>query len=365
MPRFRGRQEPVFNGGNRQDDLVVLSRAQYEQLIDAADVDDAIREAEEELEDDAPLMDVGTALTGLRKKHFTVFRVRMTRRALRDLDEIYGEIARRLQQPAAVRRAVEALEAELRALGQLPYRSTECQSGAFAGMGYRQFFLRECTAICRIREEEELVDVIAIRTPDRPPEPPRGLRYFFARRRAARRNRQAGLLIGSVPNDGETKQINQPMKGENDMATFKDTVEKLAKTAKERTEDAVETTKLYAKISGEKSNIADLTKQIGALCIEKFEGGAALDEDLVALCEKVKQSKDQIEAYRAEINAIKEAREAEEEPEVVEATPVEEEPAPSADPEAVAPSKCTFCHLPTPPGARFCPHCGQKLIFEE
>lgn len=64
------RKEPLFITKNGYGDLVVMSIETYEELMETAKTDAAIRDAEMEYEKDGVLLDAREALTGLRRKHF-------------------------------------------------------------------------------------------------------------------------------------------------------------------------------------------------------------------------------------------------------------------------------------------------------
>ena len=64
------KKEPVFITKNGYGDLVVMSIEAYEEMIDAAQTDIAISEAEKEFEAEGVLMDARDALSSLRRKHF-------------------------------------------------------------------------------------------------------------------------------------------------------------------------------------------------------------------------------------------------------------------------------------------------------
>lgn len=64
------KREPLFITKNGYGDLVVMSIEMYEEMLDAARVDDAIHAAEEAYEADGVLMDAREALSSLRRKHF-------------------------------------------------------------------------------------------------------------------------------------------------------------------------------------------------------------------------------------------------------------------------------------------------------
>lgn len=64
------KKEPVFITKNGYGDLVVMSIETYEDMLETAEADAAITEAESELEKDGKLHDARTVLTSLRRKHF-------------------------------------------------------------------------------------------------------------------------------------------------------------------------------------------------------------------------------------------------------------------------------------------------------
>lgn len=64
------RNEPVFITKNGYGDLVVMSIETYEQMMETAQADVAISEAEAELKKDGQLHEAGAALASLRRKHF-------------------------------------------------------------------------------------------------------------------------------------------------------------------------------------------------------------------------------------------------------------------------------------------------------
>ena len=63
------RQEPVFITKNGYGDLVVMSIESYEALVENAQMDAAIAEAEAEIQR-GELLDAREALSALRRKHF-------------------------------------------------------------------------------------------------------------------------------------------------------------------------------------------------------------------------------------------------------------------------------------------------------
>ncbi len=63
------KKEPVFITKNGYGDLVVMSIEAYEELIENAYTDAAIREAEDEVREGGKLLDARDALSTLRRKH--------------------------------------------------------------------------------------------------------------------------------------------------------------------------------------------------------------------------------------------------------------------------------------------------------
>ena len=64
------RREPVFITKNGYGDLVVMSIETYEMMMENAELDTAISEAEAEYERNGHLADAREALASLRRKHF-------------------------------------------------------------------------------------------------------------------------------------------------------------------------------------------------------------------------------------------------------------------------------------------------------
>ncbi len=64
------KKEPMFITKNGYGDLVIMSIEAYEDLLQTAQIDLAISEAEQEVAQGARLMDAEEALTALRRKHF-------------------------------------------------------------------------------------------------------------------------------------------------------------------------------------------------------------------------------------------------------------------------------------------------------
>ena len=64
------KNEPLFITKNGYGDLVVMSIEEYEEMLETAQTDAAINEAERELVTGGELLDARDALLSLRRKHF-------------------------------------------------------------------------------------------------------------------------------------------------------------------------------------------------------------------------------------------------------------------------------------------------------
>lgn len=70
------------------------------------------------------------------------YEVRLLNRALQDLDDIYGYIARTLAEPGTATELIDTMESEILSLEYLPYCCPERRSGAYAKDGYRQLMVK-------------------------------------------------------------------------------------------------------------------------------------------------------------------------------------------------------------------------------
>lgn len=75
------------------------------------------------------------------------YEVLLSPKALRDLDAIYGYLAELVSEEQTVLDWIEALEAGILSLAELPYRCPERRVGVYANRGYRQLFIRNYTVI--------------------------------------------------------------------------------------------------------------------------------------------------------------------------------------------------------------------------
>ena len=92
------------------------------------------------------------------------YSVKLSPRALRDLDGIYSYIARTLLEPETALKLVDTITEEILSLDSMPRRCPERKTGAYAGKGYyRQLLIKNYTAIYRIDEEHRTVVVVTVR----------------------------------------------------------------------------------------------------------------------------------------------------------------------------------------------------------
>lgn len=81
---------------------------------------------------------------------------------------------------------------------------------------------------------------------------------------------------------------------------FKD----IMKTVKSEAGDAVEVTKLKAKISKEKTTIKDTYQKIGELVYNRYQNGGA-DAEIDAMIAEINDAKSRIDSFNEEIDKVK------------------------------------------------------------
>ena len=92
------------------------------------------------------------------------YSVKLLRRAVQDLDDIYGYIAQTLLEPETASHLLGRLEDAIFSLETLPYRCPERRVGTYANHGYRQLFVEGYTIIFRIDEPKKLVVIVTVRS---------------------------------------------------------------------------------------------------------------------------------------------------------------------------------------------------------
>ena len=127
---------------------------------------------------------------------------------------------------------------------------------------------------------------------------------------------------------------------------FFDKLNQVAKSIGDKTNDAIETTKLNSKINAERSAAAEDLKKIGEHYYNLFASGGEVATEVLEFCQSAKAHYDAAAVAQAEIERIKAENEAE-----------KAAPAPAAPTGAVCPS----CGTANGAGTKFCQNCGMKL----
>ncbi len=91
------------------------------------------------------------------------YSVKLLRRAVQDLDDIYTYIAQTLLEPETAFKLVGRLEDAIFSLETLPHRCPERRVGVYADRGYRQLLMENYTIVFRIDEENRQVVVVTVR----------------------------------------------------------------------------------------------------------------------------------------------------------------------------------------------------------
>ena len=86
---------------------------------------------------------------------------------------------------------------------------------------------------------------------------------------------------------------------------FFDKINDLAKTATEKTNTAIEITKLTAKIESEHRNLNAIIQKIGEYYIAKIDSGETLDSEVMSMFEGVLSARKNIAEMREEIEFLK------------------------------------------------------------
>jgi DNA repair exonuclease SbcCD ATPase subunit len=122
-----------------------------------------------------------------------------------------------------------------------------------------------------------------------------------------------------------------------------DKINDFAKTATEKTNNAIEITKLSAKVESEQRNLNDIIRKIGEYYVAKIDSGEVLDEEVMKIFEGVSDKRKAIAEMRAEIESLKAPK-----------TPVE--PPKTED----SMKFCPFCGKQLDVSAKFCLNCGKQ-----
>lgn len=90
------------------------------------------------------------------------YKVKISPRAIRELDSIYAYIANDKLAPENARGQVERIKRAILTLEKLPQSHQERSEGRYAGKGYRQLLMDHYIAVFRIDEAGKTVYVITI-----------------------------------------------------------------------------------------------------------------------------------------------------------------------------------------------------------
>ena len=121
-----------------------------------------------------------------------------------------------------------------------------------------------------------------------------------------------------------------------------DKINDFAKNATEKTNNAIEITKLSAKVESEQRTLNDIIRKIGEYYVAKIDSGEVLDPEVMAIFEGVSASRKAISEMRAEIEMLKAPK-----------TPAVSETENKG-------KFCPFCGKELDVSAKFCLHCGKQ-----
>ncbi|MBR6259496.1 MAG: zinc ribbon domain-containing protein [Oscillospiraceae bacterium] len=133
------------------------------------------------------------------------------------------------------------------------------------------------------------------------------------------------------------------------MALF-DKINELAKTAGEKTGNAIEITKLNARIGKEREHISEAKRQIGEIYYAKVAEGYELLPDAAIFADRIKEAENAIEEARAEIERIRSGENS-----------AQDEPEAEDEPESTSVKFCPGCGSKCEAAAAFCSVCGNKF----
>ena len=124
---------------------------------------------------------------------------------------------------------------------------------------------------------------------------------------------------------------------------FLDKINDFAKTATEKTNNAIETARLSAKVDSEQRSLNDIIRKIGEYYVAKIDSGEVLDDEVMAIYKGVVAGRKNIAELKAEIDSLKTSKN------------------PENDFSANTAGKfCPFCGKQLDVSAKFCLHCGKQ-----
>ena len=96
-------------------------------------------------------------------KDTDIYAVKLYARAYRDLEGIYRYIAKNLREPGTALQMIDALEAAIYSLEQLPERGAIRRVGAYANGEYRQLFVKNYVILYRVLKQKKEVHIVTVR----------------------------------------------------------------------------------------------------------------------------------------------------------------------------------------------------------
>lgn len=152
---------------------------------------------------------------------------------------------------------------------------------------------------------------------------------------------------------------------------FFDKVGNMAKNISDRTGDAIEITKLQAKISSERNAMAEQMRKLGEYYYIKHNKGEQLEDGALEFCTVIDEQWKQVTEAQEKIDKIKADNEAQKAaaaapapaPQMAPVVPAAE--VVQAAPEAPATPQmrfCTSCGAQIEDGVKFCGICGTKVL---
>lgn len=138
---------------------------------------------------------------------------------------------------------------------------------------------------------------------------------------------------------------------------FLDRLNDIAKNIGDKTNDAIETTRLNSKIRSEQEAAAGDLQKIGEHYYNLFVVGGEAAPEVLEFCQSAKAHYDAAAEGQAEIERIRRETEAPAAP----AAAAPSASAPAASAPAAAGMACPSCGASNAPGTKFCQSCGAKL----
>ena len=137
---------------------------------------------------------------------------------------------------------------------------------------------------------------------------------------------------------------------------FLDKLNQVAKNIGDRTNDAIESTKLNSKISAEQSAAIDEIRKIGEFYYNVFASGGEVAPEVMEFCQRAQQHYTAIRDAQAQIEQIRQQNEP------AGAGNVQSEPAGAVMQQGIV---CPSCGMGNPAGTKFCQNCGNSLVQQE